>query len=149
MHKKDQEQIKAELQGLYQDFDLVFAQPNGRPTEVRLIDRAFEKFISENDLQKVVFHSLRHLSTSEKLKVSGGDIKAVQGDTGHSQASMVTDVYSHIFDADRKRIVALMETSLFSDQSSGTKDVKPEDILNRLQNATPEMQKALFTILGL
>ena len=79
-------------------------------------------------------------------------VRTVQGDRlddMRGNRRPVTDVYSHIFDADRKRIAALMETSLFSDQSSGTKDVKPEDILNRLQNATPEMQKALFTILGL
>lgn len=61
------------MQGLYQDFDLVFAQPNGRPIEERVMDRAFEAFIEENGLPKVVFHSLRHLSTSEKLKASGGD----------------------------------------------------------------------------
>lgn len=44
---------------------------------------------------KVVFHSLCHSSITYKLKLNGGDVKAVQGDSGHSQTSMVTDVYSH------------------------------------------------------
>jgi hypothetical protein len=38
-----------------------------------------------------------------KLKLNGGDIKAVQGDSGHAQVNMVTDVYSHILDDDRKK----------------------------------------------
>ena len=48
------------------------------------------------NLPKVVFHSLRHTSTTYKLKLSGGDIKAVQGDTGHAQATMVMERYAHI-----------------------------------------------------
>ena len=35
-----------------------------------------------------------------KLKLNGGDIKAVQEDSGHAQVSMVMDVY--ILDDDRK-----------------------------------------------
>jgi len=41
-------------------------------------------------------------------------IKAVQGDTGHAQASMVTQVYSHTFDENRRRVANRMETSFFS-----------------------------------
>lgn len=51
---------------------------------------------------RVVFHSLRHSSTTYKLKVNHGDIKATQGDTGHAQPDMVTEVYAHILDEDRK-----------------------------------------------
>jgi len=40
--------------------------------------------IADNDLPPVVFHSLRHSSITYKLKLNGGDIKAVQGDSGHS-----------------------------------------------------------------
>ena len=71
-------------------------------TEANFIDRAFTKLIADNHLPKVVFHSLRHTSTTYKLKLSGGDIKAVQGDTGHAQATMVTERYAHILDDDRR-----------------------------------------------
>lgn len=50
----------------------------------------------------MVFHSLRHSSTTYKLKLNKGDIKATQGDTGHSQPDMVTQVYARILDEDRK-----------------------------------------------
>ncbi len=36
------------------------------------------------------------------MKLNGGDIKSVQGDSGHAQVKMVTDVYSHIIDEDRR-----------------------------------------------
>ena len=48
------------------------------------------------------FHSPPSFSTTYKLKLNHGDIKATQGDTGHSQADMVTKVYAHILDEDRK-----------------------------------------------
>ena len=48
-----------------------------------------------------------------KLKLNGGDIKAVQGDSGHAQVSMVTDVYSHILDDDRKKNAELFEEAFY------------------------------------
>ena len=38
----------------------------------------------------------------------GNDIKAVQGDSGHAQADMVTEVYGHILDEDRKKNAQLI-----------------------------------------
>ncbi len=40
--------------------------------------------------------------TACRLKLNHGDIKAAQGDTGHSRADMVTKVYAHILDEDPK-----------------------------------------------
>ena len=79
-----QEEQKAALHGAYEDYDLVIAHNSGRPVETRYIDNKFNDLIVENDLPKVTFHSLRHLSASLKLVASNGDIKAVQGDTGHA-----------------------------------------------------------------
>lgn len=98
----------------YQDFDLVVAQINGRPYEQRTIDKLFHELVQSTGLRPVVFHSLRHSSTSLKLKLSRGNIKAVQGDTGHAEARMVTEVYSHGFDADRKLIAQEMDSGFFS-----------------------------------
>lgn len=56
-----------------------------------------------------------------KLKLNGGDIKAVQGDSGHSQINMVTDVYSHIIDEDRKKNAELFEEAFY-----GKKNLNPQ-----------------------
>lgn len=113
-NRRRQDQMKSDLADEYQDYDLVIAQDNGRPFEAHQILQKFKKLIADHNLKPVVFHSLRHSSTSMKLKISGGDIKAVQGDTGHAQANMVTDVYSHIMNDDRKRLAKKMNDHFFS-----------------------------------
>ena len=44
-----------------------------------------------------------------KRQLNGGDMKSVQGDSGHAQVKMVADVYSHIIDEDR--CICLLYTS--------------------------------------
>ena len=89
--KNEQDTVREALGSEYQDYDLVIADPFGAPTEGSAINLAFQRLIKEHDLPKVVFHSLRHSSITYKLKLNGGDIKAVQGDSGHAQAKMVTE----------------------------------------------------------
>ena len=112
--KKEQDYTKEALGSEYCDFDLVMANGMGMPTEQTRITALFAELIERNDLPKVVFHSLRHSSITYKLKLNGGDIKAVQGDSGHAQASMVTDQYSHILDDDRKNNAELFEQAFYS-----------------------------------
>ncbi len=112
--KDKQEEIKKKLGNEYKDYGLVFASAGGMPIENSTINAALKKLIEENDLPPVVFHSLRHSSITYKLKLNGGDIKSVQGDSGHAQAKMVTDQYSHILDADRRNNASLFEKAFYS-----------------------------------
>ena len=101
-YKADQDNIKEALGDEYTDYNLVVAGPLGLPTEHTTVNAALNRLIKKNNLPKVVFHSFRHSSITYKLKLNGGDIKAVQGDSGHAQASMVTEQYAHILDDDRR-----------------------------------------------
>lgn len=112
--KKNQDFTKAALGGEYDDYNLVLANGLGMPTEQTRITELFAELIEKNDLPRVVFHSLRHSSITYKLKLNGGDIKSVQGDSGHAQAQMVTDQYSHILDDDRRNNAALFEKAFYS-----------------------------------
>lgn len=112
--KQDQEELKELIGDEYTEYNLVFTYTNGRPMESSMIERSFAKLIKDNDLPKVVFHSLRHTSITYKLKLNGGDMKAVQGDSGHAQMKMVADVYSHIIDEDRCRNAELIEEEFYS-----------------------------------
>ena len=49
--------------------------------------------------------------------MSGGDIKAVQGDSGHAQADMVTEVYGHIIDEDRRKNAEMMENAFYNKEN--------------------------------
>lgn len=103
------------------DYNLVMATTYGLPLGNGVIRNSFNKLIKEHNLPQVVFHSLRHTSVTYKLKLNGGDIKAVQGDSGHSQINMVTDVYSHIIDDDRRRNAEMFEEAFY-----GRKDLDPQ-----------------------
>ncbi|MFR5634334.1 MAG: tyrosine-type recombinase/integrase [Monoglobales bacterium] len=122
--KREQDFTKEALGNEYADFDLVMANGLGMPTEQSRITALFAELIEKNDLPKVVFHSLRHSSITYKLKLNGGDIKSVQGDSGHAQAQMVTDQYSHILDDDRKNNAALFEKAFYS--GKGADSIEPQ-----------------------
>lgn len=121
--KMEQDAIIQALGKEYMNFNLVIATPVGMPTESSVIRRAMKDLIKENDLPPVVFHSLRHSSITYKLKLTGGDIKAVQGDSGHAQAAMVTDQYSHILDDNRRTNAELIEKAFYAG-----KGYEPEDL---------------------
>ena len=146
--KAQQAEYKRLMGDEYHDYDLVVSQLNGRPYEIRIIDKAFNKLITENNFRPVVFHSLRHSSTSLKLKLSRGNIKAVQGDTGHAEARMVTDTYAHGFDADRKLIAHEMDTGFFSkiDTTSPDEGVDADMLckLKALIQSRPELLSELL-----
>ena len=148
--KANQEKQKMLLGDIYSDFGLVLAQGNGRPYEERQIADRLRSFIKENDLPPVVFHSLRHCSTSIKLRLSSGNIKAVQGDTGHAQARMVTDVYAHINNADRKELAHKIEAEFFQQlNSSPSKAESIEDATEAYQllQKNPEIAKLIIATL--
>ncbi|GJN63424.1 MobA/MobL family protein [Faecalibacterium gallinarum] len=112
--KASQDELRGFLGDEYQDYDLVVALPNGRPCEDRIILKSFEKLREKAGLPKVVFHSLRHSSTTYKLKLNHGDLKATQGDTGHAEIDMITSVYSHILDEDRKINAQKFESAFYA-----------------------------------
>ena len=102
------------LHSISASYNLVIAGPFGHPVESSRINDKFHALIEEHDLPKVVFHSLRHSSITYKLKLNGGDVKSVQGDSGHAQAKMVTDQYSHILDEDRRTNAQRFEEAFYS-----------------------------------
>ena len=99
--KAEQDEMKEILGDEYMDYNLVMASTFGLPLGDGAIRGPLKKLIEDYNLPPVVFHSFRHSSVTYKLKLNGGDIKAVQGNSGHAQVNMVTDVYSHILDDDR------------------------------------------------
>ena len=122
------EQLGAE----YHDYNLVIAGSRGQPVESNIIRKSMRQLIEANALPQVCFYSLRHSSITYKLKLNGGDIKAVQGDSGHAQATMVTDQYSHILDESRRNNAQLFEQAFY-----GGKGVK---IVPEAQDKAVEVQ---------
>lgn len=160
--KKSQEELKSFLGEEYQDFNLVVSLSNGRPCEDRIILKEFGKLREEAGLPKVVFHSLRHSSTTYKLKLNHGDLKATQGDTGHAEIDMITSIYAHILDEDRKINAQKFENQFYAQpdlrnvrapgaavrvEEKKSQDFDLVSLAEQLQR-NPQMASALVTLLA-
>ena len=121
--KEQQDQIKEVLGDEYQDYGLVFATSSGLPIGDASIRKKMKRLIKEQGLPDVDFHSIRHASITVKLKITNGDIKSVQGDSGHAQASMVTEVYSHVLDEDRKKTAQLLQEHFYDRKHKKAEDM--------------------------
>lgn len=155
--RSQQNELKAALGNAYSDFNMVLAHEDGRPFEERQIADRLRSFIMKNNLPSVVFHSLRHCSTSVKLQISGGNIKAVQGDNGHAQARMVTDLYAHTDTEDRRLLAQKVEQEFFQRRKKttmhGSEDAATGRIVDtalalQLLQANPDMAKLIIAALG-
>ena len=153
--KENQDELIEFLDDEYQNYDLVVALPNGRPCEGRVLLKSFQELREKAGLPNVVFHSLRHSSTTYKLKINQGDLKATQGDGGWATMDMITKVYAHIVDDDRKVHAQKFETAFYANPD--LRDVtppKPEApevdlklLLEQLQQR-PELANTLAQILS-
>lgn len=134
----------------YQNNDLVITLEDGNPCREGVIRRNFNSLIQHTGLPKVVFHSLRHSSTTYKLKLNHGDIKATQGDTGHAQTDMITDVYSHILDEDRKQNAQKFNESFYEtglNIENHNKKIDVDKLVESLKE-NPELLSKLASLLN-
>ena len=154
--RANQEKQKALLGPDYEDNGFVVAQANGRPCEHKTIEKAFDRLKKKAELPDVVFHSLRHSSTTYKLKLNHGDLKATQGDTGHAQVDMITQIYAHILDEDRKINAQRFEEAFYdkpdlrqvrAPQEPAPRGADLASIITQLRQS-PELAAALREILA-
>ena len=147
--KKRQEEAKKQLGPEYHEYGLVIAYNNGNPWSESVVKNKLTKLAKDHDLPAVVFHSLRHCSTSMKLELSQGNIKAVQGDTGHAQANMVTDVYAHANNTERKKLAQLVEQQFFNrlTEPAASPISNVNEKIVQFLNSKPEMADTLLALL--
>jgi hypothetical protein len=133
----------------YRNYNLVIALPNGRPCEGRVLLKSFKELREK----AVVFDSLRHSSTTYKLKINQGDLKATQGDGGWATLDMITKIYAHIVDDDRRIHAQEFDAAFYSyanlqdafKTSSLDKDLKL--LIEQLQQQ-PEFTNTLAQIIS-
>jgi integrase len=133
----------------FTDHNLVFTQEDGSPIEPKLCEKWFMKWQSRTtlDVSGLVFHEIRHSSTTYKLIVSNGDIKSVQGDTGHASSKMVLDGYAHTMNSNRLEMVRRVERDFYDTPANESK--LPNDVDGLIANikSDPEMMHKFITAL--
>ena len=82
--------------------DYLFRQPSGDPMVPTTFTFRFKKILRENGLpDDLNVHSLRHTNAS-MLIAQGVDVRTVAGLLGHAQPSTTLDIYSHVFDKNKR-----------------------------------------------
>ena len=146
-----QEELKSELgDDGYYDYGMMICQENGKPIMTEHLNRRFQQVLNKMGIkpkkgdEQYVFHSIRSTATTYKLKISGGDIKAVQGENGQKDAKMVTHQYSRILDEDRSRIADIMDEQFY-----GRKDETVDDELMQAAKANPDLFKQFMQFMAI
>ena len=146
-------EMQADLKNLlgddgYYDYGMMLCQENGKFLLTKHLNKKFQDVLKEMDIKpkkgncQFVFHSIRSTATTYNLKISGKDIKAVQGENGQKDAKMVTHQYSRILEEDRSRIADIMDAKFY-----GRKDCKDDDELLKVAEANPELLRQFMSFL--
>lgn len=148
--KEQQEKDKLYHGSDYNNYELFIAHENGDPTEVALLSKYFRQWQKEHDigLEQACFHSLRHSSITSKLKASGGDIKSVQADSGHSSANMILNVYAHAQESDKKEMNQKFEASFYSTEEKASQEQETLQALIDKCNDDPKFAQKLLSVLS-
>ena len=89
---------------------------------------------------------------SYQLMISGGDIKAVQGTTGHASADMLVNTYAHIQQSSRVELGKKFESGFYAKPgtpspqavpAAGEPTISMTALLELLKDADPEMKAKL------
>ena len=137
----------------YHDSEMLFRLPNGLAVEPVLIRKKFLKWQNAHpEFPRIVFHGLRHSSATYQLMISGGDVKAVQGTTGHATADMLVNTYAHIQQSSRVELGRKFEEGFYAKQEDPSPQTVPAEgeptismtaLLELLKNADPEVKAQL------
>lgn len=79
----------------YHDYDLVFAQANGKPLHPSDVRKDFHRVVKAAGLPRIRFHDLRHSCATLRL-AQGDNLKVVQELLGHASAAFTLQVYGHV-----------------------------------------------------
>jgi integrase len=77
----------------YEDHNLVFARPDGRPLHPDYFSQTFDRTVKKLGLRKVRLHDLRHTYATLALR-AGVDPKTVSARLGHATVAFTLDVYT-------------------------------------------------------
>ena len=99
----------------YSNCGQLFRLPDGLPIAPDVLTKWYRMWRAEHpEFEKIVFHGLRHSSATYQLIESGGNIKAVQGNTGHATTGILMDTYAHTQDKPRLELAEKLEADFYS-----------------------------------
>lgn len=110
-----EEQLKATD---YQETEFVFTKETGGPYHPQYLSRLLGKISVECGLPRLTAHGLRHTSATLML-ASGVPPKVAAERLGHADATLFSNLYSHVTPTMQKQAAAQIGEALFGDKSEG------------------------------
>lgn len=110
----------------YQDNDLVFCTPEGRPVDPNnLAKRYFKPLLRQAGLPDIRIQDLRHTHATMLLG-AGVNLKLVSDRLGHTTTRMTADIYSHVLPRMRDEVAATVDKILSSPEGLQTEGKRPK-----------------------
>ena len=94
-HKIIQMQERIKAGEVYDNNNIVFANPIGRYTNESNLRKIYKKLLSKAEIKEVKFHSLRH-TYATTLFIKDVSPKVVQALMGHSDIATTMNIYTHV-----------------------------------------------------
>jgi integrase len=110
-HKAVQSAHRLRLGAIYQNSDLIVANPDGTLIYPDTISHSFRDLIATLDVPRITFHGLRH-SAATLMLARGAGVKVVQDTLGHSSPSLTLGTYGHVLKAHQQEAARLMDEAL-------------------------------------
>ncbi len=110
-HKVEQAEQKLSLGPAYQDHDLVFPEPDGRPWAPDRFTSAFSALVCRAGMKGLRLHDLRHTHATQLLS-QGVHPKIVSERLGHATVAITLDTYSHVLPGMQEEAAQKIDASL-------------------------------------
>ena len=139
------------MDGRYRNCGQLFRLPNGMPVAPEALSKWYRTWRAEHpEFEKIVFHGLRHSSATYQLIESGGNIKAVQGNTGHATTGILMDTYAHTQDKPRLELAEKLEADFYSQDigshKPGSVPAKENPAKENLPDASQITPEVMLTV---
>lgn len=115
--RKQQAVERLQLGADYDDHDLVFARPDGRPMDPKHFSQTFDRRLARKafaDLPRIRVHDLRHTWATLALE-AGVDIAVVSKQLGHASPVVTWATYQHVRKGLRTDAAQRVANAIFGD----------------------------------
>lgn len=116
--KKSQLERRLAAGPVWEDNDLVFCQPNGRPLHPDKVSNEFKRIVDSAGLPHLSLKGLRHAHATLLLSAKIHP-KVVSERLGHSRISVTMDIYSHVMPGMQDEAAAALDERLAIGNDSG------------------------------
>lgn len=107
-HRKAQLAARLRAGETWEDHDLVFCQPDGRPWNPDYVSRRFKRLAAQTGIPVIKLHEARHSAIS-LMRDAGVDREIRMREAGHADQE-VADRYTHVLDAAHRAAADQTET---------------------------------------